>query len=679
MKKILTLAVGATMLMGAGMGVANAQGAASGPFADVPTDHWAYTSVEKLRDAGIVIGYPDQTYGGKRAMTRYEFATAIARLLALIPAKVDMSAYALKSDIPTAQGPIDLSQYAKQSDLDALKADLYNKLSQDQAALAALTALVNQFEPELKQMGIDIDNVKASLAGIQARLAAVEAEQQRVRITGDASFIGRSNMDDKNNSTLPIDQDGNQVGTLGNKSLTNTPEVYNDILLNIYGRVSDNSQAIIKIDAGNYLPWLGSATAQDRSTATGLGINDEPNIEQFNIYEAYFTAPVSLGPTSGAEVKIGRFGTQFTKYVWKAVNPDSYASRPETSSGDIIGDGVGLNFGWAGAHFQTFAEKNVVPDLVVGGGPGATRSGIFRPGSNPAVPGGENYLLNPLDQSAGARITIGNPDNLVVGISGIFARINPSDVSAFDPTSGKSINTVGVIGLDVQGLLPGFHKSGLTVDASVAENATGTDSQYGNVNSNKDNQAWDAQLGWASGAFAIKGGYQQVYTDFAAPGYWGRVGSWTNPVNIKGGIVSGSYAISHSLKLVGEGNFYQGIENTPDSPIQKNDHLNRYQVGAQYGMAHQYNVDLGYEWVQWQLKDDSPYQNTVGGLLNAGSPVEQYITIGLGHDFSQNASLKLLYQILDYSDKGTGFGNGGSPFNGDSGGGIALTQFTMKF
>ena len=85
MKKVLTLALGATMLMGAGMGVANAQGAASGPFADVPTDHWAYTSVEKLRDAGIVIGYPDMTYGGKRAMTRYEFAVAIARLLALIP------------------------------------------------------------------------------------------------------------------------------------------------------------------------------------------------------------------------------------------------------------------------------------------------------------------------------------------------------------------------------------------------------------------------------------------------------------------------------------------------------------------------------------------------------------------------------------------------------------------
>ena len=90
MKKYLSLAAGATMLLGTAVGIAlpataHAQaattGAASGPFADVPADHWAYTAVNTLQKAGIVIGYPDGTYGGRRAMTRYEFAVAIARLL----------------------------------------------------------------------------------------------------------------------------------------------------------------------------------------------------------------------------------------------------------------------------------------------------------------------------------------------------------------------------------------------------------------------------------------------------------------------------------------------------------------------------------------------------------------------------------------------------------------------
>ncbi len=50
-------------------------------FEDVPTDHWAYQAVSSLQERGVVIGYPDGTFSGKRAMTRYEFAVATARLL----------------------------------------------------------------------------------------------------------------------------------------------------------------------------------------------------------------------------------------------------------------------------------------------------------------------------------------------------------------------------------------------------------------------------------------------------------------------------------------------------------------------------------------------------------------------------------------------------------------------
>jgi len=36
---------------------------AQGPFADVPTDHWAYDAVNELAKQGIVNGYPDSTFG----------------------------------------------------------------------------------------------------------------------------------------------------------------------------------------------------------------------------------------------------------------------------------------------------------------------------------------------------------------------------------------------------------------------------------------------------------------------------------------------------------------------------------------------------------------------------------------------------------------------------------------
>ena len=60
--------------------------AQSNPAQTVPFDHWAYDAVQQLVDMGIIIGYPDGTFRGNRAMTRYEFAMAISRMLDAIEA-----------------------------------------------------------------------------------------------------------------------------------------------------------------------------------------------------------------------------------------------------------------------------------------------------------------------------------------------------------------------------------------------------------------------------------------------------------------------------------------------------------------------------------------------------------------------------------------------------------------
>ena len=50
-------------------------------FPDVPTNHWAYEAMAKLAGNGIIEGYPDGTFKGNHAMTRYEFATILYRAL----------------------------------------------------------------------------------------------------------------------------------------------------------------------------------------------------------------------------------------------------------------------------------------------------------------------------------------------------------------------------------------------------------------------------------------------------------------------------------------------------------------------------------------------------------------------------------------------------------------------
>ena len=50
-------------------------------FPDVPENHWAYEYVEDLQKRGALKGYPDGLFKGDRAMTRYEFAAMLDRLV----------------------------------------------------------------------------------------------------------------------------------------------------------------------------------------------------------------------------------------------------------------------------------------------------------------------------------------------------------------------------------------------------------------------------------------------------------------------------------------------------------------------------------------------------------------------------------------------------------------------
>ncbi|MCE5198428.1 S-layer homology domain-containing protein, partial [bacterium] len=47
-------------------------------------EHWAADSVRAVVDAGIMKGYPDDTYKGDKPVTRYELAAALQRMVEFI-------------------------------------------------------------------------------------------------------------------------------------------------------------------------------------------------------------------------------------------------------------------------------------------------------------------------------------------------------------------------------------------------------------------------------------------------------------------------------------------------------------------------------------------------------------------------------------------------------------------
>lgn len=142
----------------------------SQPFADVPTDHWAFDAIAELAAKGIVEGYPDGTFKGDRAMTRYEMAMVVARLLARVEA----------IKIPGAPPP------TKIPPAEVGRADIQT-----------LQRLINEFRAELAALGVRVTAVEEELAALRARV-------DNTRVTGFTFFRYETRLTDGRNYTYGL-------------------------------------------------------------------------------------------------------------------------------------------------------------------------------------------------------------------------------------------------------------------------------------------------------------------------------------------------------------------------------------------------------------------------------------------------------------------------------------------
>jgi len=104
------------------------------PFVDVPLNHWAYDSVQSLAAKGVIVGYPDGTFGGGKSLTRYEFAEATAKALA----------YVEGMDFASAED------------------------------VAILEKLAIEFADELASLGVTVADLEAALGANSEAIAALE-------------------------------------------------------------------------------------------------------------------------------------------------------------------------------------------------------------------------------------------------------------------------------------------------------------------------------------------------------------------------------------------------------------------------------------------------------------------------------------------------------------------------
>ncbi|MEH2258510.1 iron uptake porin [Nostoc sp.] len=135
-------------------------------LSDVQPNDWAFQALQSLVERyGCIAGYPNQTYRGNRAMTRYEFAAGLNACLDRI-----------NELIATATG------------------DLVNKED-----LATLQKLQEQFAPELATLRGRVDSVEARTAEIEANQFSTTTKLNgEVIIAGVGASGGAPNDSDPN-------------------------------------------------------------------------------------------------------------------------------------------------------------------------------------------------------------------------------------------------------------------------------------------------------------------------------------------------------------------------------------------------------------------------------------------------------------------------------------------------
>lgn len=116
------------------------------PFVDVPLNHWAYDSVQSLAAKGVIVGFPDGTFGGADPLTRYEFAEATAKALAY----VEGMDFAAAEDVAILE-KLAIEFADELASLGVTVADLEASLGANSEAIAALQTTVAKldtfFEP----------------------------------------------------------------------------------------------------------------------------------------------------------------------------------------------------------------------------------------------------------------------------------------------------------------------------------------------------------------------------------------------------------------------------------------------------------------------------------------------------------------------------------------------------
>ncbi|MEN3001663.1 MAG: S-layer homology domain-containing protein [Armatimonadota bacterium] len=610
---------------------------------DVPPGHWAYQAIEELVQAGIIEGYPDGTFRPNRTLTRAEFAQAIARAYRNIDERI-RTLNSRVEEIARQVGvrPGETPQPANVEELRRQVQELQqavNELRQLRSAVETLQRLGQTFQQELASLGVDVDTLKKDFAALQSRVEALEKKRERITLSGDVTFGGYAthSIDGLNALTwnaVPINPTGEFLQSI---------DVLHELGLTLSGQINEQVSASATFILGNYLRYVRNAPAPQSDLV---------------IWEAYVKTPIDLFGTT-IDVTLGRFPAAFTPFTLYRPTYDFYLNFPRYNDHQYRVDGGALGFNFGTVRLNLWAAKTNGYTSVAGTAP------AIRFGNHRGVVAGS-------DQFAGARVEFdalrGEETNLTIGATYFATGTGTVTLPAlFFPanTTNRNIDRIDVFGGDIKAKWRNF-----TLSAEYAQsNALRDDDTV----VDEENWALNASLSYDfSENLSISAGYLEVRPRFIAPGYWGRVGHFVNPSDLRGPYASISYKFSEDLSFRAQGMFLEGTGRLPAGAggYQTADDLVHVVAGIDYKLTDRWNLSFSYEGAFWRPRSPAFGSPTT-------NPVWNYFTLGVGYDLGENTSLNVLYQIIDADSKGVAAL--GAPNPRENRGGVAAATLSIKF
>jgi hypothetical protein len=639
-----------------------AMGVESTSFPDTPQNHWAYEAVAKLREHGILQGYPDGLYRGGRTATRYEMAVAVHAAWSKLKAMyegLEGQIKALTDKLNSLEG---LSAEVKslRDQLAALEKDVDTMKSWGED-ITNLKKLAGEFKEELTRLGADVEAMKKDLASMEERVRKLEHRRHTIEISGDANVLvlaghGSTSAPSCDPCTGPNesyntygmiengrvtgvgrgayapDRWGNPVGPL--RDLT----VLHEAAFQFKTTNERGPKAQATFVVGNTLSSTGSLTGWPPQGRAIGNLNSSLVGRSFleGCTEIYFYDAKLMGAWKYGNLvfnaELGRIPYNMMPYLFQNGNSNYYYNEnPRWFSHNYHFDGALFKFVVPSAELHLLGGR-VSRRFASGAGddcdcpcvdinpisiarPLPFCCGPFWTNQN-VVPTGLGHSID-VDQIAAARLKVllGKWGDLNLGYLVLGSNDSMEVCAPYRLCEPRTLIT-----------RPCEHPCGFNCTRVNRMDAFGGEARlkplsrvelYGgyyksNFNCgpdviwSDDNNVYFAEASYAGNGYGLMGGYKRIEKNYYAPGNWDRLGLDSYPRDIEGPYSNLYVDILRNLRLTLWGRWYRGISEA----VRNNYYTDLigqidYKVTPRWTLSTKYKqIEIGNRWLRACLCDN---------------------------------------------------------------------------